>query len=237
MHQKKGDAFDPAPYGSYRFPIANVMENVLAIESAIGGGSIALLSGNRVLGKWHGTESAARSEHLLKNINELLEAASVDKALLSRIVVSNGPGSYTGVRIGIATAMGLSRALGIPSSGVQALRAIAACQPEDPKMVVIPLGRSGYCWQVFSETGDQSRPSGPATGSEEVLLEHISRSPNLIVIAHADVYQTVFNEGTDSIVNFGHDVAVAVGTASRNLDEGLSPFYASENYVSRVSVR
>lgn len=71
------------------------------------------------LGKGH-------AEHLVTVVNEAMAAAGADFALLERIVVSVGPGSFTGVRVGVATARGFSTALKVPAVGVSTLEAVAA---------------------------------------------------------------------------------------------------------------
>jgi len=71
------------------------------------------------LGKGH-------AEHLMAVVDDALTVAHINFAALERIVVSVGPGSFTGVRVGVATARGFSMALKIPAVGVTTLEAVAA---------------------------------------------------------------------------------------------------------------
>lgn len=71
------------------------------------------------LGKGH-------AEHLMAVIAEALTAAETDYAGLGAIAVSVGPGSFTGLRVGVSTARGLALALKIPAIGVTTLEALAA---------------------------------------------------------------------------------------------------------------
>lgn len=71
------------------------------------------------LGKGH-------AEHLMAVIAEALNAAATDYAGLGAIAVSVGPGSFTGLRVGVSTARGLALALKIPAIGVTTLEALAA---------------------------------------------------------------------------------------------------------------
>ncbi|RWC32212.1 tRNA (adenosine(37)-N6)-threonylcarbamoyltransferase complex dimerization subunit type 1 TsaB [Mesorhizobium sp.] len=71
------------------------------------------------LGKGH-------AEHLMAVITEALKASATDYAGLGAIAVSVGPGSFTGLRVGVSTARGLALALKIPAIGVTTLEALAA---------------------------------------------------------------------------------------------------------------
>lgn len=71
-------------------------------------------------------ELGRSSALLLDMIREVLEEAGVAPADLGGIAVLRGPGSFTGVRIGLATALGLHQALGIPATGISSLQALAA---------------------------------------------------------------------------------------------------------------
>ena len=82
---------------------------LLAIESAIAGGSIALFKDDYIVCGASGGNFVSRAEDLLPRIIDLLGDAGITVGQLKRVAVSLGPGSYTGLRIGIATVMGLCR--------------------------------------------------------------------------------------------------------------------------------
>ena len=71
------------------------------------------------LGKGH-------AEHLMGVVHEAMAQAGVDFSALERIVVAVGPGSFTGVRVGVSASRGFAMALKIPAVGVTTLEAIAA---------------------------------------------------------------------------------------------------------------
>ncbi len=97
---------------------------ILSIETAVQGGSISLLQGVTELGGWVGTREVSKSEDILEETKNILERTGVEKKEIKRIVVSRGPGSYTGVRIGMAVGIGLSKALDCELIGVSALEAM-----------------------------------------------------------------------------------------------------------------
>ena len=68
----------------------------------------------------------SRPQLLLADVDEMLRAAGLDAADLTGIVVGTGPGSFTGMRIGLSVARGLGLALDLPVAGVSTLDALAA---------------------------------------------------------------------------------------------------------------
>ena len=97
---------------------------VLAFDTATDVATSALVADGEVLG-----ERASRAVTLLEDIDALLRRASAHTADLGGLAVGIGPGSFTGVRIGLATARGLALGLGLPVAGVSTLAALAAGAP------------------------------------------------------------------------------------------------------------
>jgi tRNA threonylcarbamoyladenosine biosynthesis protein TsaB len=98
---------------------------VLAIDTATQVSSVAVASEGRLLSELTMQGKLTHSETLLPHIEQVLKMAAVDKSQLTGIVVSNGPGSFTGLRIGLAAAKAMSYVLGIPMVGVSTLQAMA----------------------------------------------------------------------------------------------------------------
>jgi tRNA threonylcarbamoyladenosine biosynthesis protein TsaB len=74
-------------------------------------------------------ERASRAQTLLEDVDALLRQAGAHPSDLDRLAVGLGPGSFTGVRIGLAAARGLALSLDLPGSGVSTLAALAAGAP------------------------------------------------------------------------------------------------------------
>jgi tRNA threonylcarbamoyladenosine biosynthesis protein TsaB len=104
----------------------------------------------RDIGKGH-------AELLMGVIEETLKVSNVDYQGLGGIAVATGPGSFTGVRVGVATARGLALALKIPAIGITTLEAIAAETQSDfpnrPLMVAIDARRDELYSVVYDEFG------------------------------------------------------------------------------------
>jgi len=149
---------------------------ILAIESAIAGGSLAVLSNGDDIGNWTGEpDKPLRAEILLNEIRKLLQRTSVRKEELTRLAVSVGPGSFTGIRVGAATGMGLARGLGIPMSSLSVLEALAFSRSHTGA-VAVPVGRGAAAYQMF-EGGRAA--SEPASVEQTSLATAVYGSPIL----------------------------------------------------------
>jgi tRNA threonylcarbamoyladenosine biosynthesis protein TsaB len=97
---------------------------ILAFDTATDVATSALVADGEVLG-----ERVSRAVTLLEDVDALLRQAGTRTRDVEALAVGIGPGSFTGVRIGLSTARGLALALGIPVAGVSTLDALAAGAP------------------------------------------------------------------------------------------------------------
>jgi tRNA threonylcarbamoyladenosine biosynthesis protein TsaB len=97
----------------------------LAFDTATAVATSALVDGEEVLG-----ERVSRAQTLLEDVDALLRQAGAHPSELDRLAVGIGPGSFTGVRIGLAVARGLALSLDLPGAGVSTLAALAAGAPD-----------------------------------------------------------------------------------------------------------
>jgi tRNA threonylcarbamoyladenosine biosynthesis protein TsaB len=97
----------------------------LAFDTATGAATSALVEDGEVLG-----ERVSRAQTLLEDVDALLRQAGAHPSDLDRLAVGLGPGSFTGVRIGLAVARGLALSLDLPGAGVSTLDALAAGAPD-----------------------------------------------------------------------------------------------------------
>ena len=102
------------------------MALILHIETATTTCSVALSENDKLLHKVEKTERNIHASALTVYIQELLDFAEKDFKDLAAIAVSMGPGSYTGLRIGVSTAKGLCYALDIPLIAINTLSAMAS---------------------------------------------------------------------------------------------------------------
>ncbi len=143
----------------------------LGIEAAVAGGSLSIFASDREVASFTDEQRVARAEDLLGNIDTLLASHQIDKRELSCVVVSAGPGSFTGIRIGIATAQGLGMGLNIPVLNVSLLHALAGSSSLRGDVVAqVPMGRGMVCVQgIQIETERLIETTDPRVVSEDML--------------------------------------------------------------------
>ncbi|HHU75951.1 MAG TPA: tRNA (adenosine(37)-N6)-threonylcarbamoyltransferase complex dimerization subunit type 1 TsaB [Firmicutes bacterium] len=98
---------------------------LLAIDTTTTVCSVALGEKDKLWAEITTNTKKTHSQRLMPAVQALLREAGVDKKQLQGIVVAHGPGSFTGIRIGMATAQGLAQGLDIPMAGVMTLDALA----------------------------------------------------------------------------------------------------------------
>lgn len=103
---------------------------ILALETATIAGSVAVIDDNKgLIGEIKADVKIAHSERLMSSVEWLLRSSGISIEEIDAFAVSIGPGSFTGLRIGLSTAKGLSYATGKPIVPVPTLDAFAASLP------------------------------------------------------------------------------------------------------------
>jgi tRNA threonylcarbamoyladenosine biosynthesis protein TsaB len=126
---------------------------ILALETATLGGSVCLTSGARLIASRAGDPGTSHSNTLLSDVEDLLREADVSISAVDLFTAAVGPGSFTGLRIGLATVKGLAATLGKSCVGVPTLEAVALASGESAVTVaLLPAGRGEVFAQLFSVT-------------------------------------------------------------------------------------
>ena len=131
---------------------------ILCLETATPTCSVALNDGLKTLALRECKGQNAHSEKITIFIKEVMDEIGIDYAQLDAIAVSKGPGSYTGLRIGVSTAKGVCYAAGLPLMAVDTLHAMACgmrqqlgeeVQPDDLFIPMIDARRMEVYCSVF----------------------------------------------------------------------------------------
>ena len=130
------------------------MSVVLAIDTAAPRLQLALLRADGVVDTSIDDLAQGHAEIIFPRIAALLSRNDLAYENLTRIAVTTGPGSFTGLRIGLSAARGLALALDIPVIGVPSLLAISLAAPaQRPVAVLLDARRDEAYFQTFSSPG------------------------------------------------------------------------------------
>ena len=146
------------------------MANILNIETSTTNCSVALsVDGKLTVLKEDNSLNYSHAERLHVYIDSVLSSAGVKRSDLNAVAVSKGPGSYTGLRIGVSAAKGLCFALGIPLVSVPTLEVLAH-KAEAKSGFIVPM-LDARRMEVYSAVFDETYKSIETT-SAKILDEN-----------------------------------------------------------------
>lgn len=193
---------------------------ILGIESSTGTGSVALVRGDECRGFAELTNNQ-QSETLLSTITQLLDEAAAGIDDLAAIAISIGPGSFTGLRIGLATAKGLATGAAIDLVDVSSLTALAMnVAAKGDCCAVIDAGRGDlYAERFCADQGSWRSVGGPWVVSPQALIERIISEGKIVQLVGGHAEKLVA-AGTDA--NLVVAEAAPVPTARHVARAGLA---------------
>ena len=214
---------------------------VLAVETATAWQSVALLSGERVLACCEQEAAGSHARLLLPAIDHVFSTSGLIPSKLDGLVVSIGPGSFTGLRVGLSTVLGIRTVLQLPLVAVPTLEGMAwnlrgAAMPVCP---VINSRRGEVYWALFQWRGknDLERLVPEQVGMPETLAKQLSGPVVMYgegwerekaTIRTSAVGTVIITEAPERI----RPSAVSVGLAGllrlsrgERADVGISPLY------------
>lgn len=176
---------------------------LLAIDTATQQASIALHDEQRLRGECTWEAINQHTVTLMPHIHEMMEETGITPENLSAVAVCNGPGSYTGVRIGIAAAKGLAMTRHLPLVGLTTLDILVAAQPPDPRPLyaVFAAGRRriGFARYRYATRRWQVETDVKIIPSAEIVEE---------VETPAIVVGELPAQGLEALAPLGHKVHV-----------------------------
>ncbi len=218
---------------------------VLGIETATPVGSVALVDGRGLRAEFRLATPMAHAEALIAEVARLLREESLRLEDIDGYAVSIGPGSFTGVRVGLATVKGLARACPRPAAAISTLEALAwqgRQLPDLERRLLCPV-LDARQQQVFAalyrwEEGVLRCTMSPAAMRPEALRDLVTE-PTLFVGPGADLYQPLW-EGLGALARCAPSVvcsAAAVaecGAAQLRSGEGRTASGLAPVYLKRV---
>lgn len=154
------------------------MKPVLALDCAVAGLGVAVVRGNDCLAhvREEGRDQAAR---LLPAIGEALAVAGVGRREIGLIAITIGPGSFTGVRVGLAAARGLAVALDLPLAGLATTDVLLAQSRSEARGRVVVAAIDSRLGDWFCALGEDDRR--PFIASTAQLAQRLAGRPATIV--------------------------------------------------------
>ena len=217
---------------------------LLAIETSVQGGSLALLEGDKEIDNWQGSGSVSKSEDVLDEISKLLKKNGIENNEIRQILVSRGPGSFTGTRIGLAIALGLKKSLDCSIRGVSVLAAMAA--QADGKiniLAAIKIGVGQVCFQRFEigQRQELSEITKPCLVESETFMDILENEVEASFVVNENLYKfisvnlktgenRVLKTGENRVISCGENLAITIGdrAAERIASDNVSPIYIQD---------
>lgn len=176
---------------------------ILALETGLEGGSVSILRNGKQIDFAVGRGNVSRSEDLLFLIEKLLEKHSLKKDDIGQIVISDAPGSLTGLRIGMAIAKGLGNSLGAEVHTLPMLEALALCAEFEGNLIsVIFTENRGIFYREFEVSEEKVFGKSPIkykSAFAEFLRELESLADHDVLI----VWSGVFENNAGNFIEIG----------------------------------
>lgn len=205
---------------------------VLALDTTGHGGSVALARGGRVLSRVDHDAADGYAEELFTLTDRALAEAGIGRASIEAVAVVSGPGSFTGLRIGVVTAKAIAAAAGLELLHAPTLELLAGAGGES-SAAATEAGRS-HCWW----RGPAGRPA-----CERVPIEDLVRRAaegGCIAVREGQLLETLTRSGLRPVAVGPLSEILAVGASlglppARAADtDALVPFYGGPSQAERT---
>ena len=220
---------------------------ILGIETATSACSVCILDNSQLIAEYTTNISKTHSQHLMPMIEHVLKNAGLVPKDIGAIAVSIGPGSFTGVRIGISAAKGMAMALDIQTAGVSVLDGIAynLMNSYTGRICVITDARRKQVYAAIYEMPDikcrmsnMKKLTGDMVLTIEELIKKTKKKTIFIGNATTLYYNTLKKELGDLAVvcspNLGIPRASSIAFLGEDIlkeGKGLSHFDLKPNYI------
>ena len=211
---------------------------ILALDSSAKTGSVALVDNNKIIGSFFINTALTHSQTLVPMIESLLKSTNTEAGNIDVLAISAGPGSFTGVRIGVAAVKGIAMALDKKCASVSTLEAMAYNYIQEDVFVVAVM--DARCQQVYNanfliDNGEITRLCEDRALSIEDLANDLQNYDGKIVLVGdgAELCYNIFKDKLDNIhlapEHLRYQNAYGVAFAAMNKEllsaEDLMPTY------------
>ena len=217
---------------------------ILAFDTATNNCSVAITRGGfvdgQVLGSLSFDSGVSHSRRLLGSIDWLLHTTEMRISDIGALALGTGPGSFTGLRIGMATAKGLVHGKGLPLIGISSLDSVAATVRSERLICVVMDARKKEVYCCFYRCrpgGDVVRFSEPAVMTPEALAGLINEPVTMAgdgVRVYNDIFSKLLGEEAELLTWITAPSATSIGflaSSAKATDSYLDVDQATPEYV------
>jgi tRNA threonylcarbamoyladenosine biosynthesis protein TsaB len=197
---------------------------VLGLDTCLSSCSVAVLDGERVLASAREVMARGHQERLAPMARDVMAEAGLGFGELDRVAVTVGPGSFTGLRVGIAFAKGLAFALGKPAVGIGALEALAA-QTKGLVFPVIDARRGQLYLQAFDEGAALMAPDAVTAEVAAARIAELSQGRPFTLIGSGAALLADFAPEATVIAAEGADARDVARLGAARAPGPLKPLY------------
>ena len=219
---------------------------VLGINTSTLEGSIALFGEQGLIGEYTLNIHATHSERLVPGIDRLMQDTGLAFSDLSGIAVAIGPGSFTGLRIGLASAKGLALASSLPLWGISTLEALARNLPFCiyPICPMLNARRKEIFWALYRFEGSHLRPlEEEAVSPPDKVIENVQEKTVFLgdgAILYGDRLRERLGDrfllAPLSLMNIRASQVAEMGMVRGKMGEADDPITLSPRYIRRSEV-
>jgi tRNA threonylcarbamoyladenosine biosynthesis protein TsaB len=177
---------------------------ILAVDTATKSCSVAITEQHAVLGELTSVSEQTHSKHLLEMIRTVMQSAGIGMSSLDAFAVTRGPGSFTGLRIGISSIKGLAYSMNKPVVGISSLEALAQqSTPASDRICPLIDARKGEVYAAVYRFISEGliRESDEMVLSPDELLKGIDK-PCVFLGSGAVLYRDVIMQKLGSLGAF-----------------------------------
>jgi len=197
----------------------------LSIETSIEGGSISIIEDKNEIDFWIGTKESSKAEDFLVEISIILGKNKIERKHIKLIAVSNGPGSSTGIKIGLATARGLGTALNCKVIEVSLLEVILKFVNTSGRskiFVVLPVSKNLFFLEKveFINLNSLKKFEKTKAFTIEKLIEELKLLSDIQLIVHRKFFESYNNlmsdfiDKSNQVIVFEENMASIIGKDS-----------------------
>ncbi len=197
---------------------------VLGLDTCLSSCSVAVLDGERVVASAREVMARGHQERLAPMARDAMAEAGLAFDRLERIGVTVGPGSFTGLRVGIAFAKGLALALDLPAVGIGTLEALAA-EAEGLVFPAIDARRGQLYLQAFEDGRALMAPDALTAETAAARIAELSQGRPFTLVGSGAALLADLAPGARIIAAEGADARHVARLAARREPGPLKPLY------------